>query len=112
MPRGTPSPAASARHHAAADPAVGVLEALARRARAEPAAPGPSQPARSGHASQRGARAVHTVAPSSIVAWLKSAARPGGGTSAAPSRAKSRRALVSSATSWRPNANEPTAAAV
>jgi hypothetical protein len=31
-----------------------------------------------GHASQRGARAVQTVAPSSIAAWFQSAARPGG----------------------------------
>ena len=111
MPRGTSSPAASA---ATTRPRTQRLES-SKRSRGRPRAagcPGPSQPSRSGHAPQRGARAVHTVAPSSIVAWLNAAARPGGGVSAVPSRANRRRALVSSATSWRPKANDPSAAAV
>jgi hypothetical protein len=100
---------------ASAGPAVRVLEAPARAV---------AQPARSGQAEQRGARAVQVVAPSSIIAWLNAAAPPAGshcdarqasaaGVRRAPSqRSITRRALVSSAATCRSQANEPTAAAV
>ena len=44
---------------------------------------GPWQPADTGHAPQTGARGRQTVAPSSIIAWLKVAARPDGSSAAA-----------------------------
>ena len=83
-----------------------------------------AQPSRTGQSPQRGARGRHTVAPSSIIAWLNSAARPAGSSSAARSpsaagvrdlaskRSITRRAFVSIAATWRSQAKEPTAAAV
>ena len=87
-------------------------------------APGAAQPARTGQAPHTGRRGRHTVAPSSIIAWLNVAARPGGSRPAAraasargvrrtPSwRSSTRRTLVSTAATGASHANEATAAAV
>ena len=89
----------------------------AREADPAPAARSPAEAhhALTGHASHRGRRAVHTVAPSSIIAWFHAAARPAGRSAAGaprPSRSATRRAFVSTAATCAPNANDATAAAV
>ena len=70
---------------------------------------GPRSPSASGHTSHRGARAVHTVAPSSISAWLSCGE---GSAISSPRRDRTRRTLTSTASTGAPNANDATAAAV
>ena len=83
----------------------------------------PPHPAATGHSPQRGARGRQTVAPSSIIAWLNSAALRAGsspstrarnafGVSAPSRRSSTRRTFVSIAASCRSHANDATAAAV
>ena len=94
----------------------------------------PAQCAATGHAEHRGARGAHTVAPSSIMAWLKSPGRSRESSASAtartaaaalvpllaaspPPRAAARRAATritfpSTAATGSPNAMDATAAAV
>jgi hypothetical protein len=117
MSAGSASPAASA---ATTRPRTKRFESSKRsatRREDDGTAAAPTDPhhAATGHAPHRGARAVHTVAPSSIAAWFHSAAWPGGRSSSGdprPIRAATRRTFVSIAATCAPNANDATAAAV
>jgi len=97
----------------------------ARGAGYRPASFFPAQDPATGQEAQRGSFGVHTVAPSSIIAWFHERGSSGSrspsavarsqralGSSAANRRARTRRTFPSTAATGSPNAIEATAAAV